>query len=228
MMRYHVAALLLLGFFGSGRALLGPARMVRGHRRHVILNGKGFGTQTPQNSPEKKKKRVESSPPTFPTGPSGPALDLSFTEQPATMGERQSEILEKYGITGKEARDPVAESSDLESKIEGVLDPLALVPAEVQQGIEKFLIFGLVVSIVLFVLAGIAIAAEAFSVATQNAFIPPDIDKFIVDVVEPYFTPGGAVFFAFSISLGVFKSAQLSRTDISYSEADFQYTEPDE
>mmetsp|Transcript_36349 Transcript_36349/g.44420 ORF Transcript_36349/g.44420 Transcript_36349/m.44420 type:complete len:266 (-) Transcript_36349:179-976(-) len=96
-------------------------------------------------------------------------------------------------------------------------DVFQLIPAPVLKAIDAFLKLGLTVCIVLFVLAGIGITVEAWSVATGGK-IPENVDQFIVNVIEPNFTKGGLVLLGFSVSLGVFAAAQLGSETSQYQE----------
>jgi hypothetical protein len=97
------------------------------------------------------------------------------------------------------------------------LDIIALIPGPVQIFIDRFLKLGVAICTVLFVSAGIAITAEAWSKASGNA-LSPDVDAFIVNVVEPNFTPGLFVLLGFSVSLGAFSAAQLGSAGAQYKE----------
>ena len=70
---------------------------------------------------------------------------------------------------------------------------------------------------VAFVLAGFGITAEAWSVATSNT-LPDNVDQFIVNVIEPNFTYGLLVLLGFSVSLGIFATAQLGSGSSFYKE----------
>lgn len=96
-------------------------------------------------------------------------------------------------------------------------DFLALVPGPLLAGIDGFLKFGVGLSVLLFVLAGVFITIEAFS-ATSGTTLPPSLDAFIVNIVEPNFTIGLGVVLAFSVSLGAFAAAQLSSGTSTYRE----------
>ncbi len=96
-------------------------------------------------------------------------------------------------------------------------DIFEVIPAPLLQFIDVFLKGGLAVTTTLFVSAGIGITAEAWSKATGSE-LPEGWDEFIVNTVEPNFTTGLFVLLAFSISLGVFASAQLGSGSSVYSE----------
>ena len=72
---------------------------------------------------------------------------------------------------------------------DGSFDIFAVLPTSLVKFIDGFLKLGLTVSTILFVAAGIGICFEAYATATGNA-LPEDMDQFIVNVIEPNFTPG--------------------------------------
>lgn len=94
-------------------------------------------------------------------------------------------------------------------------DIMEVLPAPVLIGIDRFLKGGVAICTVLFVLAGAGITVEAWSKASGSP-LPENIDKFIVTVVEPNFTPGLGVLLGFSISLGAFAAAQLGSSSATY------------
>lgn len=97
------------------------------------------------------------------------------------------------------------------------LDIMKMVPAPILRGVDTFLKVGVGVCTVLFVAAGFSIALEAWSVTSGNP-LPENIDNFIVNTVEPNFTPGLAVLLGFSVSLGAFAALQLSSGSATYKE----------
>lgn len=99
------------------------------------------------------------------------------------------------------------------------LDLFSIIPGPILQGIDLFLKSGLAVCSVLFVLSGLLITVEAWSKATENA-LPPDLDAFIVQTIEPNFTPGLLVLLCFSVSLGAFAALQLGSQGATYKERD--------
>ncbi len=82
-------------------------------------------------------------------------------------------------------------------------DLLAVLPSPVIGGVDAFLKLGLGVCTVLFIAAGIFITIEAGSKALERP-LPDGLEAWIVQVVEPNFTPGLGVLLAFSVSLGLF------------------------
>mmetsp|Transcript_29931 Transcript_29931/g.45351 ORF Transcript_29931/g.45351 Transcript_29931/m.45351 type:complete len:239 (-) Transcript_29931:47-763(-) len=96
-------------------------------------------------------------------------------------------------------------------------DIMSVIPPPLLIAIDRFLKAGLAITTLLFVAAGGAITAEAWSKASKNP-LPDDIDKFIVNTVEPNFTPGLFLLLGFSVSLGIFAALQLGSSGSQYSE----------
>lgn len=96
-------------------------------------------------------------------------------------------------------------------------DIMASLPPPLLIFIDRFLKAGAAICTVLFVLAGVGITVEAWSKASDSP-LPENIDQFIVNVVEPNFTPGLLVLLGFSVSLGAFASAQLASASSTYRE----------
>ena len=96
-------------------------------------------------------------------------------------------------------------------------DLFAILPPDVLRGIDSFLKLGLGVCTVLFISAGVFITIEAGSKATGYE-LPLGLEEFVVNVVQPNFTPGLLVLLGFSVGLGVFSAAQLSSAGSTYRE----------
>ncbi|KAL7465036.1 hypothetical protein ACHAXS_005367 [Conticribra weissflogii] len=96
-------------------------------------------------------------------------------------------------------------------------DLFAVLPPEILRGIDAFLKAGLGICTVLFVSAGVFITIEAGSKATGKE-LPEGLEDFVVNVVEPNFTPGLGVLLAFSVGLGLFSAAQLGSAGSTYRE----------
>jgi hypothetical protein len=97
------------------------------------------------------------------------------------------------------------------------LDIMNMLPPSVLVGIDRFLKAGLLTCGTLFIVAGLFITAEAWSKAS-NQPLPTNLDNFIVNIVEPNFTPGLLVLLGFSVSLGAFAALQLSSSSSQYKE----------
>lgn len=154
--------------------------------------------------------------------------------------ERTKEILrQKYGLTTMEEKLGRLEELDrqdsarktlskmdraLKKKVEEEKENnfISSIPPEILSGLSTFLQFGTGLSVLLFVLAGIGITWEAWIVSThpENVLLPPQVDTFITQVVEPNFTLGLFVLLFFSISLGLLSSAQLGSSSSVYQEKD--------
>jgi hypothetical protein len=155
---------------------------------------------------------------------------LAETNPDMPVEERTGQIMrERFGLkTYEEQEIARKESTSREEQAQRMsrlkqlaeddkLDLFTLLPAPLLTFIDRFLKGGLAVSTICFILAGCGICAEAWS-ASSGKPLPPDIDSFIANVVEPNFTPGLLVLLAFSISLGIFASAQLGSGTSQYQE----------
>lgn len=146
--------------------------------------------------------------------------------------EERTKVLlrEKYGLRTREEQDREQKKEEKrkeqqrrQRKLEKLaeedkdVDIISMLPAPVLIAIDRFLKVGVAVSTVTFVAAGIAITAEAWAKASNNP-LPQDIDNFIINVVEPNFTPGLGVLLAFSVSLGAFAALQLASDSSQYKE----------
>ena len=109
--------------------------------------------------------------------------------------------------------------ADWKAKAErgGDFDIMSILPAPVLIAIDRFLKLGTAVCTVAFVTAGILITAEAGSKALESP-LPENLDQFIVNTVEPNFTPGLFVLLGFSVSLGIFAALQLGSQGSTYKE----------
>jgi hypothetical protein len=121
-----------------------------------------------------------------------------------TLEERLTGFMELY-------KEKQKKQAALKKKIANneALDIMNMLPPSVLVGIDRFLKAGLFTCGTLFILAGLFITAEAWSKAS-NQPLPTNLDNFIVNIVEPNFTPGLLVLLGFSVSLGAFAALQLS------------------
>ncbi len=161
---------------------------------------------------------------------------MSTEQAPASASsgsieDRTGSILrEKYGLRTREEQEAAeAKKKQLEDQQKQLsewkrladegedFDLLQIIPDPILVFIDKFLKAGVAVCTILFVLAGLAITVEAGSKATENP-LPPEIDSFIANVVEPNFTPGLGVLLSFSVGLGLFASLQLNSAASTYRE----------
>lgn len=135
----------------------------------------------------------------------------SFDEQQSNKdaGVAEAEAAKKAALRNK--------LRNLDSVWPENADVWDVIPTPILVGFGNFLKLGLGICTVAFVAAGFAIAAEAWSVASKNP-LPENIDNFIVNIVEPNFTPGLLVLLGFSVSLGLFASAQLGSKSSVYRE----------
>lgn len=95
---------------------------------------------------------------------------------------------------------------------------LAKIPDSVQERVDGFLITGTFIALFVVVSCGIGISLGAFRVVFPTIVIPPEVENFSMNILDPAFTPSVLVFFAFSITLGVFKYAQISSDRTVYRE----------
>lgn len=157
-----------------------------------------------------------------------PQMDIDIDPNLPT-NERNKEILrQQFGLRSYEeqqgdirAAEKAAENQKRLQQIKQMKDEefdiFMVIPPPIIKAIDAFLKVGLSVTTMLFVLAGVGITAEAWSVATNNN-LPENVDQFIVNVIEPNFTTGLLVLLSFSISLGLFATAQLGSGSSIYKE----------
>eukprot|EP00980_Cylindrotheca_fusiformis_P013046 scaffold3267_cov140-Cylindrotheca_fusiformis.AAC.8 len=208
--------------------------------------GKGFANKEEEESPVAAKSPSSSAKPSFPSTGGGndylsslaggsadiPTLDDSGTssgDSNLPVDERTSAILrDQYGFrtlaeqqeelkrqeAAKEQRKKLEEWKKLADDGKD-FDIMEVLPGPVLMGIDRFLKAGVAICTVLFLLAGIGITIEAWS-KTSSQPLPENIDNFIVNVIEPNFTPGLGVLLGFSVSLGAFAAAQLSSSSSTY------------
>jgi len=130
-----------------------------------------------------------------------------------TLEEQQLTIKQQEALKERKKK-----MEEWKKKIENEeFDVMAMLPAPVIVGIDRFLKAGLAVSGFMFILAGLGITLEAWS-QTSGKALPENVDAFIVNTIEPNFTPGLVVLLAFSVSLGLFAAAQLGSQGAQYKE----------
>lgn len=135
----------------------------------------------------------------------------SFEEQQADIGNYRAGL---DAEARKKQRDKLRNIEKLwpeDKDILGVLPPALL------KGIDTFLKIGLGICTVAFLAAGVLITIEAGAKATGE-ILPGGLEAFVLDVVQPNFTPGLGVLLAFSVSLGVFSVALGGSAGSSYRE----------
>eukprot|EP00638_Chattonella_subsalsa_P004158 CAMPEP_0117755572 /NCGR_PEP_ID=MMETSP0947-20121206/13533_1 /TAXON_ID=44440 /ORGANISM="Chattonella subsalsa, Strain CCMP2191" /LENGTH=255 /DNA_ID=CAMNT_0005574935 /DNA_START=51 /DNA_END=818 /DNA_ORIENTATION=- len=191
---------------------------------------KGFGKSTenaPTNKKKKGKKQKQSAAQEFQQlsenreeTPVTPLPELS-SDKNLAPGSKQDEILESL-LGPKKTGESEAQKAGLVDRDGNPLKEryyvVDFIPIPVQNAIEQSLIFGLGLFLLFFLAGGIGIGLSGFAIATGNP-LPPAIESFIVDTLEPAFTPSLVVFFALSSFLGIFKSFQFeSRSDVQYKE----------
>jgi len=193
--------------------------------------GKGFGEVAPPPAKKAPPPQVVSEPVLQSVDTGGSTAIPQVEDDGRTAEQRGKDILrEKYGMRSLEEQQmeelKLERQREQQKKLqewkrladEGKdFDMMAMLPAPVLMAIDRFLKGGLVVSGLLFILAGIGICIEAWSKASGEV-LPENVDNFIVQVIEPNFTPGLLVLLGFSVSLGLFASAQMSSEGAQYRE----------
>mmetsp|Transcript_7601 Transcript_7601/g.14429 ORF Transcript_7601/g.14429 Transcript_7601/m.14429 type:complete len:275 (+) Transcript_7601:196-1020(+) len=213
-------------------------------------NNKGFGKLDVTETVTAKSDAAPSSRPSNEQQQSNKGAFLQSVEQGGTAAkpelaattaessnlppeERTKQILrEKYGMKtleeqqmkDKQMQQLKAQQKKLaelkkKAELDQDIDIIAMIPAPVLKALDAFLKGGVVLSGTAFIVAGILITAEAWSKASGQA-LPPDMDNFIVNVVEPNFTPGLLVVLGFSVSLGVLAAASLGSEGAQYRQKD--------
>jgi hypothetical protein len=210
-------------------------------------SGKGFGkvqeskpspasSSTDSDSPAASQATAGTQSSTLPGTSQSPFLqsidNRSSADEPSDDPEERAKriLREQYGLKTLEEQQLSAQQlarrkeeqtkwAELKKKAESNedLDLFSLLPAPILVGIDRFLKAGVVVCSILFVLAGLLITVEAWS-KTSGDPLPPDLDAFIVNTVEPNFTPGLLVLLSFSVGLGGFAALQLGSRGATYKE----------
>jgi hypothetical protein len=148
-----------------------------------------------------------------------------------TGEERAKQLLrQKYGMKtleedrlDKKQRDELLKTrkkfAELKAKAaaDEEFDLISLIPGDVLLGIYAVLKAGIAIVGTAFFLSGLGITAEAWSKASDSP-LPDNIDSFIVNIIEPNFTPMLLVLLGFSVTLGILASLQLGSKSATYSE----------
>lgn len=230
----------------SAAAFVGTAPLLAAASRHRMpalyaKAGKGFGkaaAEPPKVQTSSSSSSSSSQPPAA-AAANEPFLKSADGAKPTPVQvdeslppeERTKQILrQQYGLktleeqrlSDKQLVDYQAKqkrTAEFKKKMENNkdLDIMNMLPPGVLVIIDRFLKIGLGVTGTLFVLGGIGICIEAFSKVSEKP-LAPNIDAFIVNIIEPNFTPGLLVLLAFSVSLGAFAALQLSSEASQYRE----------
>ena len=194
--------------------------------------GKGFGKQDTPNVIKKKTNKPQNSESLSQRMESTASEDATTKREipldPSLSPEERGKILlrEKFGIKSFEERQAELKEAQYNEKLQRLkqkadkereFDIFKVLPPPLLLFIDRLLKTGLAVSTLLFIAAGIGITMEAWSHASGGA-LPEGMDEFIVQTIEPNFTPGLFVLLGFSISLGLFSAAQLGSESSKYSE----------
>jgi len=193
-------------------------------RAGVVRRGQGFGSEPPK---PKRKKAAATGPATIRVDDDGDGDGdggAAATTRAAAPGgaAAQDSIFEKFGIdsTGAAPRSRIAEAP-----AEPPFEPLKNVPPDAQIALERVLAGGIGACLLVFLGIGGAITYEAFA-ATSGTPLDPATQQFIVEKLEPNFTPTLVAGFACSILLGGLKTLQLTSDTGQYSEG-AAYSEDD-
>ncbi|CAM9683869.1 unnamed protein product [Phaeothamnion confervicola] len=153
-------------------------------------------------------------------GPAKSADDLETIRRRAAVesapGGRQEALLKSLGVKGIEDDPAFRNGITPTPGEESVVTLFDVVPMGAQKVVEQALVAGFVGSLLFFIGTGIAIALEAFSVASKTP-LTEGVSQ-VVLTVEPYFTPSLLVVFGFSITLGLLKIGQSQRAGAKYRE----------
>eukprot|EP00571_Detonula_confervacea_P013178 CAMPEP_0172296958 /NCGR_PEP_ID=MMETSP1058-20130122/141_1 /TAXON_ID=83371 /ORGANISM="Detonula confervacea, Strain CCMP 353" /LENGTH=272 /DNA_ID=CAMNT_0013006043 /DNA_START=56 /DNA_END=874 /DNA_ORIENTATION=- len=136
----------------------------------------------------------------------------SFEEQQADIGDYRA-LLDSE--KKKEKRDKLR---NLDKIWPEDRDFVAVLPPAVIKGVDTFLKLGLGLCTGAFLVAGVFITIEAGSKATGYA-LPAGLEDFVVNIVQPYFTPGLGVLLLFSVSLGLFSVGLGGSASSTYKES---------
>ena len=185
-----------------------------------LCAGEGFGKGQEKTSPPSSNPTP--TPTTSKPTLSNPNPKLNL-DPSLSKSQRQDAILESAGY--KKSAELPEDLQQLKAQIAKAkaetdappIDILSKIPKPLLIVIDRFLKFGLFGTTLAFVSVGLAICVEAGTVAFKTS-LPPDIDSFIVDTMEPNFTPLLFVLLGFSISLGIFTSVQLGSDSANYKE----------
>jgi len=203
--------------------------------------GKGFGKEpekvenpasTTNNNGRTSQMQSQQSGFTSVDGGSDATPTLSMGQaKTGNVEDRTGSILrEKYGLRTRdeqEAEEAKQKQRDDQRKklnewkkqaeLGQDFDWLEIIPDPILIFIDKFLKVGVSICTFLFLLSGVFITIEAGSKALDHP-LPPWLDDFVANVVEPNFTPGLGVLLGFSVGLGIFASLQLNSAASTYKE----------
>ncbi|CAM9203363.1 unnamed protein product [Scytosiphon promiscuus] len=153
------------------------------------------------------------------TAKRGEVLDDGVIGTDAAREAKIEETLRKMGVQSigeVRAEKAAEEEKSVAEQITSIFD---LIPAETQLVMERVFIAGFALCLVFLVGCGCAIGVEAYFLSTAGK-LPPDLDNFIVNRLEPLFTPSLGATFLFSSCLGVLKLGQMGQESVVYREED--------
>lgn len=153
---------------------------------------------------------------------SKPSLDTLDFDPSMTPDERQEMILRKqFGLSRPGESTAQSQNWSVKDKryAEEEKDIFDMLPPSLLKAFDSFLKIGLGICTTTFMAAGVLITLEAWQNASgDTSLISPELDDFIVNTVEPNFTPGLLVLLAFSVTLGVFSIASGGSQSSQYRE----------
>lgn len=242
MLRLILVALLsthCIAFQGPVFAVKSPATQLFAKKKKSRNSGQGFGSTTPppvQPAATESSSSSSDAPstsglqsvetgasnaiPRFAPDPVAGDLNIPVEERTKTL------LRDQYGLRTLEDQKREEKLIEQKRKIQKLteeakkdenFDIMAVLPTPLLVFIDRFLKLGAAISTITFVIAGAGITLEAWATTTGNA-LPQNIDDFIVNTVEPNFTYGLVILLSFSVSLGLFASAQLGSSGSQYSE----------
>ena len=194
-------------------------------------SGQGFGKSPPTIQLDDEPPATSS---TIDDEISPPTSNYNSDPSPSPEDRSKSILREKFGLKSYEEQRAMEGDAralmDAQSKekkrrqlrnLENVwpegADLFDVLPPSLLRGIDTTLKIGLGVCTALFVTAGVLITVEAGSKA-MGYELPEGLEEWVVNVVEPNFTPLLFVLLGFSVGLGLFSAGQLGSKGSVYRE----------
>lgn len=188
-------------------ALPRAVRVGRSSMRMLAADeSKGFGDRP------KPKQRSEQ-----------PAVDEpSAAAPPASEPKRKQpdadSVLARVGIKSDRPADVPLPNPEAAPPPEPQFSLLAGVPMETQNSIEQVLFVVAGLALTSFIFIGFAVVFDSYAIVMKMEL--SEGIQAVLDFITPLFTPALGVVLSCSISLGLFKQAQLNEADIAYKEDD--------
>mmetsp|Transcript_17797 Transcript_17797/g.46038 ORF Transcript_17797/g.46038 Transcript_17797/m.46038 type:complete len:230 (+) Transcript_17797:3-692(+) len=176
-------------------------------RMLAIDENKGFGDRP------KPKQRLAETPASDGTAGRVPSPPAGSSKQPDADA-----VLARVGIKSDRPADVPLPSQEAPQDMPPEPGLLARLPMETQNQIEQLLFLAGGLAITSFIFIGFAVVYDSYAIVSKLEV--PESVQGILDFLTPKFTPALGVTLLCSISLGLFKQAQLNEVDISYKEDD--------